>query len=53
MLAEIGRDPTVLRSLVPAGHKIGNPEPIFREIKLEEAAEMKKKFSGASAGSKI
>ena len=53
LLDEISRDPTVLRSLVPAGHKIGKPEPIFREIKLEEASEMKKKFSGAGAGSKI
>lgn len=49
LLAEISRDPTVIRDLLPAGHKIGEPEPIFREIKLEEAAAWKAKFAGAGA----
>ena len=48
MLYQLSRDPTLLRSFVPGGHNIGNPEPIFREIKLEEAEIMKQKFSGAT-----
>ena len=48
LLAQLSRDPTLLRSLVPAGHNIGTPEPIFREIKMEEAEVMKRKFSGAT-----
>ena len=38
----------MLRSFVPGGHNIGTPEPIFREIKMEEAEVMKQKFSGAT-----
>lgn len=29
LLAEISADPSVCRNLVPAGHALGNPEPIF------------------------
>jgi hypothetical protein len=32
--------------LVTGGHVIGNPEPIFREIKESEAEGWKKKFGG-------
>jgi len=46
MLQTLSRDPTVLRKLVTAGQPIGNPEPIFREIKPEEAVQWKEKFSG-------
>jgi methionyl-tRNA synthetase len=31
---------------IPAGHVIGNPEPIFREIKASEGEEWRKKFGG-------
>ena len=48
ILYQLSRDPTLLRSFVPAGHSIGTPEPIFREIKMEEAEIMKQKFSGAT-----
>ena len=39
-------DPSIIRSLVPAGHKIGNPEPIFEEIKPERAEAWKAQFAG-------
>lgn len=35
-----------LLELISAGHVIGNPEPIFREIKATEADEWKKRFGG-------
>ena len=44
LLAQVKDNPDVVKELVPGGHKIGNPEPIFREIKAEEAEEWKKKF---------
>ncbi len=47
LLQTLSRDPTTLRRLVPANQPIGNPEPIFREIKPEEAVQWKEKFSGA------
>jgi hypothetical protein len=33
-------------SLVDAGHEIGTPQPIFREIKEAEAEVWKKQFGG-------
>lgn len=33
-------------SVVPAGHVIGNPEPIFRKIEPEEGDNWKKRFGG-------
>lgn len=53
LLKELLSDPTVLRNLVPMGHTLGTPEPIFREIKMEEALVMKAKFSGAGTSSNI
>ena len=32
--------------LLAPGHKIGTPEPLVRELKSEEAAELKKKYEG-------
>jgi len=51
MLSFLCRDPTLLRSLVRPGQALGTPEPIFREIKPEEATQWKERFSGA-AGSR-
>ena len=48
LLAELSRDPTIIRSMIPSGHTIGTPEPIFREIKPEEAANWKTKFAGSA-----
>ena len=48
LLFELSRDPTAMRSLVPMGHTIGTPEPIFREIKPEECADFLKRFSGSA-----
>jgi len=31
------KDPATILQLIDAGHVIGNPEPIFREIKEAEA----------------
>lgn len=45
-IAQIINNPDVIRDFVPANHKIGTPEPIFREIKPEEAAVWKAKFNG-------
>ena len=46
LLETISRDPTVIRKLVPGDHTLGTPEPIFREIKPEEATAWKERFSG-------
>jgi len=35
-----------VRNVIPAGHTIGTPEPIFREIKEVEGEGWKKKFGG-------
>lgn len=37
---------TTLMTVVPAGHTIGTPEPIFREIKDSEKEVWQKKFGG-------
>jgi len=39
-------DPTLIRDLVAGGHVLGTPEPIFREIKPEEAVQWKERFAG-------
>ena len=46
LLAQLSRDPTIIRNIVPWNHPLGTPEPIFREIKQEEAATFKDKFAG-------
>ena len=51
MLAELGaaaaeQNDTVMRYLVPADHVIGIPQPIFREIKEEEAVNWRGRFGG-------
>lgn len=48
LLAELSCDPTVLRRMIPGGHTIGEPAPIFREIKPEEAVAWKARFSGSA-----
>ena len=45
-IEQILKNPQSFFSLVPADHLIGNPEPIFREIKEEEAVAWKKQFGG-------
>ncbi|KAF4370288.1 hypothetical protein G4B88_012972 [Cannabis sativa] len=35
--------------LVPAGHKIGTPEPLFKELKDEDVELFRKKFAGNQA----
>ncbi|XP_059432242.1 probable methionine--tRNA ligase [Corylus avellana] len=35
--------------ILPAGHKIGTPEPLFRELKDEDVAFFRMKFSGSQA----
>lgn len=39
-------DPTKILTLIPAGHQIGNPQPIFREIKQDEIDSFKSRFGG-------
>lgn len=34
------------KTLLPAGHKIGPAQPVFREIKDEEVEQWKKQFGG-------
>lgn len=36
----------LMRNLVPAGHQIGQANPIFREISPEEADAWRTKFGG-------
>jgi hypothetical protein len=40
------KDPKSFFGLVQAGHIIGTPEPIFREIKESEAEAWRKQFGG-------
>ncbi|KAI5604345.1 hypothetical protein BDE02_01G282700 [Populus trichocarpa] len=35
--------------ILPAGHKIGTPEPLFKELKIEEVEDYRKKFAGSQA----
>jgi len=42
--------PERIETLIPAGHKIGVPAPIFREIFNEEMEEWKKRFGGIKKG---
>jgi hypothetical protein len=45
-IAQIVENPQLIRDFVKANHIIGTPEPIFREIKPEEAHAWKAKFNG-------
>ncbi|VVA39114.1 PREDICTED: aminoacyl tRNA [Prunus dulcis] len=38
--------------IVPVGHKIGKPEPLFKELKDEEVESLRKKFAGRQADRK-
>jgi len=42
--------PERIRNLIPAGHQIGTPAPIFKEISPEQAAGWKERFGGVKAG---
>lgn len=33
-------------NLLPSGHKIGKPAPLFTKIDLSQVEELKKKFAG-------
>ncbi|BFG42713.1 hypothetical protein CerSpe_289870 [Prunus speciosa] len=35
--------------ILPAGHKIGTPDPLFKELKDEEVEAFRKRFSGSQA----
>ncbi|KAL6553588.1 hypothetical protein OROGR_007430 [Orobanche gracilis] len=35
--------------MVPAGHKIGDPKPLFEELKSERVVELREKYSGSRA----
>ncbi|EXB50508.1 putative methionine--tRNA ligase [Morus notabilis] len=35
--------------IVPSGHKIGKPEPLFKELKDEEVESFRKRFAGSQA----
>lgn len=46
LIEAVLKDNKAILSLVSGGHVIGNPEPIFREIKEAEAEVWRKKFGG-------
>jgi methionyl-tRNA synthetase len=46
LIESVLKDNKAILSLVSGGHVIGNPEPIFREIKEAEAEVWRKKFGG-------
>ena len=46
LLAFVNGHPERIRDLVASGHQIGEPAPIFREIKPEEVEQWKKAFGG-------
>ncbi|KAL5717476.1 methionine--tRNA ligase [Ranunculus cassubicifolius] len=35
--------------IIPSGHKIGNPEPLFRELKDDEVESYREKFAGSQS----
>ncbi|KAI3889728.1 hypothetical protein MKX03_007750 [Papaver bracteatum] len=39
--------------IVPSGHKIGTPKPLFKELKDEEVKFFKEKFAGSQADRKV
>jgi methionyl-tRNA synthetase len=39
--------PERINELVPGGHQIGEPAPIFREIQAQEVEQWKKAFGGS------
>lgn len=46
ILAQFIKDPTVQARLVAAGHQIGTPAPIFKEIPASDAEKWKAQFGG-------
>ncbi len=46
ILEEVKNDFKSVMTIIPAGHTIGTPEPIFREIKESEGVAWKKKYGG-------
>lgn len=46
ILQEVKNNFAAITTIVPAGHMIGTPEPIFREIKEAEGIAWKKQFGG-------
>ncbi|CAO2822473.1 unnamed protein product [Amaranthus hypochondriacus] len=39
----------IIWDILPAGHKIGKPEPLFKELKDEEVEYFREKFAGSQA----
>jgi len=46
LIETVLNDNSAILSLVSGGHIIGNPEPIFREIKEAEGEVWRKQFGG-------
>lgn len=46
LLKHVHGHPELLTTLVPAGHQIGEPQPIFREIAVEEIEKWRAAFGG-------
>jgi len=46
LIETVLKDNKAILSLVSGGHVIGNPEPIFREIKESEGEAWRKQFGG-------
>lgn len=46
LLDYVKDDSKLILTLLPAGHTIGEPQPIFREIKEEEILQWRKAFGG-------
>lgn len=46
LYAILKQDPSRLGTLIAAGHQIGEPQPIFREISEEEMNKWKGQFGG-------
>ncbi|XP_039050848.1 methionine--tRNA ligase, cytoplasmic-like [Hibiscus syriacus] len=38
-----------LWEIIPAGHKIGDPKPLFEELKAERVEELRQKYTGSQA----
>lgn len=46
LIKQVRDNSDIVKTLVSGGHQIGEPAPIFREIKPHEADEWRVKFAG-------
>jgi methionyl-tRNA synthetase len=53
LLETFKSNPAIIRELVPEGHEIGTPEPIFSPLKPEQGEEWRAMFAAKKTSSSI